>query len=159
MLLARITLVVRDYDEAINFYTTALGFRLLEDTNLGDGKRWVRIAPPGAKNAEPTARTDAGTEVAREASTGAITSADTGAAFGAELLLARAATPDQQSRIGNQTGGRVFLFLETKTFDADLANLKSRGIRIIDGPRTEPCGKVAVILDCYGNKIDLIEPT
>jgi len=124
--IARVALLVREYDEAIRFYTQTLAFELLEDTNLGGGKRWVRVAPPGGA--------------------------------GAELLLARAATAEQASRIGNQTGGRVFLFLETDDFARDYAALLRNGVRFVRGPSDEAYGTVAVFEDLYGNKIDLIEP-
>jgi catechol 2,3-dioxygenase-like lactoylglutathione lyase family enzyme len=124
--IAQVTLVVREYDEAIRFYTETLGFRLLEDTDLGGGKRWVRVAPAGPA--------------------------------GAELLLARAATTEQESRVGNQTGGRVSLFLETDDFQRDYAALRDRGVVFARPPRKESYGTVAVFLDLYGNQVDLIEP-
>jgi catechol 2,3-dioxygenase-like lactoylglutathione lyase family enzyme len=120
-----IAIVVRDYDEAIAFYTQTLGFHLLEDTALGAGKRWVLVTPPGA------------TETA--------------------LLLARAATPEQESRIGNQTGGRVFLFFHTDDFWRDYHALRSRGIQFEGEPREEPYGTVAVFVDLYGNRWDLLQ--
>jgi catechol 2,3-dioxygenase-like lactoylglutathione lyase family enzyme len=123
--IAQVTVVVREYDEAIRFYTETLGFRLLEDTDLGGGKRWVRVAPAGAA--------------------------------GAELLLARAATPEQEACVGNQTGGRVSLFLETDDFERDYAALRGRGVVFARPPREESYGTVAVFVDLYGNKIDLIE--
>ena len=121
--LATTTLVVRDYDEAIAFYTQQLGFELTEDSDRGNGKRWVTLR--------------AGT--------------------GAELLLAKAVTPEQESRIGNQTGGRVFLFLETDDIAHDYGLFTSRGVRFLEEPRHEPYGTVAVFVDLYGNKIDLIQ--
>jgi catechol 2,3-dioxygenase-like lactoylglutathione lyase family enzyme len=124
--LAQIALVVHDYDEAIDFYTRKLNFRLLEDTVLSDTKRWVRIAPPGSD--------------------------------GCGILLAKAVNDDQKSRIGNQAGGRVFLFLNTDNFKRDLNNLKEQGIRIVRGPADESYGSVAVFEDLYGNLWDLIEP-
>ncbi|MFI5175731.1 MAG: VOC family protein [Terriglobia bacterium] len=120
-----IALVVRDYDEAIAFYTGVLRFNLIEDTLLEGGKRWVLVAPPG------TAET--------------------------ALLLARAATPEQASRIGNQTGGRVFLFLHTDDFWRDYRDLSSRGIHFMEEPRHEPYGTVAIFVDLYGNRWDLLE--
>src|SRR5438105_15101368 len=123
--IAQIAILVREYDEAIRFYTEKLGFKLVEDTDLGNGKRWVRVAPPGAG--------------------------------GTELLLARAVNEEQASRIGNQTGGRVFLFLETDDFQRDYETLRARDIEFIREPREEPYGTVAVFADLYGNKIHLIE--
>jgi catechol 2,3-dioxygenase-like lactoylglutathione lyase family enzyme len=117
-------LVVRDYDEAIRFFTDALGFVLLEDEPRGNGKRWVRVGPPGGA--------------------------------GAALLLARAATPEQERAVGNQSGGRVFLFLETDDFERDYARLRSNGVRFTEEPRREEYGTVVVFLDLYGNKWDLI---
>lgn len=121
-----IAILVREYDEAIRFYTDRLGFELLEDTDLGKGKRWVRIAPPGEGSAE--------------------------------FLLARAVDAEQSSRVGNQTGGRVFLFLETDDIERDYLLMSKRGVEFMEPPRVEPYGKVAVFLDLYGNKADLIEP-
>jgi lactoylglutathione lyase len=123
--IANLALVVRDYDEAIAFYTKTLGFELLEDTALGGGKRWVRVAPAGSS--------------------------------GTALLLARAATPEQESRIGNQTGGRVFLFLHTDDFWRDYQTLRSRGVKFESQPRQEPYGTVAVFVDLYGNRWDLVQ--
>jgi len=123
--LSLISLLVREYDEAIEFYTGKLGFTLVEDTPQEDGKRWVRVAPLRSS--------------------------------GIELLLARAVTDAQRSRIGNQTGGRVFLFLETDNFDRDYNLLRSRGVQFLEPPRHEDYGTVAVFEDLYGNKFDLIE--
>lgn len=122
--IAQIAILVREYDEAIEFYTNGLGFTLVEDTDLGGGKRWVRVAPCE------------------------------GAAM--ELLLARATTPDQAAHIGNQTGGRVFIFLETDDFERDYAAMAAYGVRFTEQPRHESFGTVVVLLDLYGNKIDLI---
>jgi catechol 2,3-dioxygenase-like lactoylglutathione lyase family enzyme len=119
------TLVVRDYDEAIDFFTQALRFTLIEDVPLGEGKRWVRVAPVGST--------------------------------GASLLLAKAATPEQVEHIGNQTGGRVFLFLETDDFQDDYARMQAHGVRFAEQPRRESYGLVVVFLDLYGNKWDLIQ--
>jgi catechol 2,3-dioxygenase-like lactoylglutathione lyase family enzyme len=121
--ITQLALLVRDYDEAIRFFTGALGFELLEDSPVGGGKRWVRVGPPGA---------------------------------GAALLLARAATPGQERAIGNQSGGRVFLFLETDDFARDHARMTAAGVRFTEPPRHEPYGTVAVFLDLYGNRWDLI---
>jgi catechol 2,3-dioxygenase-like lactoylglutathione lyase family enzyme len=124
--ISQIALVVSDYDEAIRFFTQALGFALLEDTVLADGKRWVRVAPPGAS--------------------------------GAALLLARAATQAQRLAVGNQSGGRVFMFLETDDFYRDYGHMKAHGVRFMEEPRHEAYGTVVVFLDLYGNKWDLIGP-
>ena len=120
-----VSFLVRDYDEAIAFFTGALGFALLEDTPLGGLKRWVRVAP---------------------------------SCGGCALLLARATGEEQLAVVGRQAGGRVFLFLETADFDQDHAALRSRGVRFLEEPRVEPYGKVAVFVDLYGNKWDLLEP-
>jgi lactoylglutathione lyase len=119
------TLLVRDYDEAIAFYTQKLGFQLLEDTDLGVGKRWVRVAPTGADEAC--------------------------------LLLARADSPQQVAAIGNQSGGRVFLFLHTDDFWRDYQKMFANGINFLEEPRNETYGTVAVFEDLYGNKWDLIQ--
>lgn len=122
--IAQLSLVVRDYDEAIAYYTDVLGFELLEDTPLGGGKRWVVVAP------------------SRE---------------GAALLLARAATPEQERHVGNQTGGRVFLFLHTNDFARDHARMRAAGVRFVEEPRHEPYGTVVVFEDLYGNRWDMVE--
>jgi len=122
--ITQLALVVRDYDEAIRFYSESLGFKVLEDSALGNGKRWVRVAPPGG--------------------------------VGAALLLARAATPEQERAIGNQAGGRVFLFLETSDFERDYDRMRAKGVRFTEEPRHEEYGTVVVFLDLYGNKWDLI---
>jgi catechol 2,3-dioxygenase-like lactoylglutathione lyase family enzyme len=124
--IAAISLVVPDYDEAIGYYTSVLGFELREDRLMAPGKRWVTVAPPGSQ--------------------------------GPHLLLARAASADQASRIGNQTGGRVFLFLHTDDFQRDHRAYRSRGVVFTEEPRVEPYGTVAVFRDRYGNLWDLIEP-
>ena len=120
---AMTTIVVDDYDRAIDYYTNTLGFTLTEDTVLSPEKRWVTVRP--------------GTH-------------------GASILLARAATEAQASRIGNQTGGRVGFFLHTDTFDADYGRMKAAGVVFTDVPRTEDYGKVIVFVDLYGNKWDFI---
>lgn len=121
-----VALVVRDYDEAIAFYTQKLHFTLVEDTyQPAQDKRWVVVAPPGGG--------------------------------GASILLARAATPAQESFIGNQSGGRVFLFLQTDDFWRDYNEMKSKGIRFMREPKEESYGTVAVFEDLYGNLWDLIE--
>ena len=123
--IAHVTLVVRNYDEAIAFYTATLGFRLLEDSDMGDGKRWVLVGPPGS--------------------------------MGTNLLLAQAVTPEQSSRIGNQTGGRVFLFLHSDDFWRDYDALTARHVKFVREPKEELYGTVAVFEDLYGNLWDLIQ--
>jgi len=123
--IAHLALVVRDYDEAIDYYTRALGFELIEDSPRGPGKRWVLVAPRGGA--------------------------------GASLLLAKAVGDEQSSRIGNQTGGRVFLFLHTDDFARDHRHFSAHGVRFIEQPRYEDYGTVAVFEDLYGNRWDLIE--
>ena len=120
---AMTTIVVDDYDRAIDYYTNILGFTLTEDTVLSPDKRWVTVRP---------------------------------GIHGASILLAKAATAEQSSRIGNQTGGRVGFFLHTDSFDADYARMKAAGVVFIDLPRTEEYGKVIVFVDLYGNKWDFI---
>lgn len=124
--IAQTALLVRDYDEAIRFFTQALSFELLEDTPLAGNKRWVRVAPAGGA--------------------------------GGEILLARAATAEQERAVGNQSGGRVFLFLRTSDFRADYEHMKAHGVRFTGEPRHEPYGTVVVFLDLYGNRWDLIGP-
>ena len=122
--LGLVSLVVRDYDEAIAFFVGVLGFRLVEDRDVPEqGKRWVVVAPEG----------------------------------GAGLLLARASTPEQAARIGDQTGGRVAFFLETDDFARDYAAYRARGVEFVRGPTAEPYGTVAVFLDLHGNRWDLLE--
>ena len=123
--LAAVSLLVRDYDEAIAFYVGKLGFELSEDRDLGGGKRWVRVTPKGGQ---------------------------------ASLLLARAVTDRQREQIGDQAGGRVWLFLETDDFARDHAALTAAGVVFREAPRREPYGMVAVFEDMYGNAWDLIEP-
>ncbi len=123
--IAHIALVVKDYDEAIDFYVHKLHFKVIEDTVLNEKKRWVLIAP----------------------------SADS--AF--SLLLAKADGETQKEYIGNQSGGRVFLFMNTDNFDRDYQNLLDQKIRIIREPKEEPYGIVCVFRDLYGNLWDLIE--
>ena len=124
--LAHVAIVVKDYDEAIKFYTEKLGFDLIEDSKLSETKRWVLVAPAGAD--------------------------------GCRLLLAQAATEEQQSRVGNQTGGRVFLFLHTDDFWRDHSSYVAKGINFVRQPVNEPYGTVAVFEDMYGNLWDLIGP-
>lgn len=124
--IAHIALVVRDYDEAIAFYTQKLHFTLIEDTyQPAQDKRWVVVAPPGSP--------------------------------GTTLLLARAATPEQAAFIGNQAGGRVFLFLQTDDFWRDYNAMVAAGIKFIRPPKEESYGVVAVFEDLYGNLWDLVE--
>lgn len=122
-----IALVVRDYDEAIEFFCSKLHFTLLEDTYQPEqDKRWVLVAPPGST--------------------------------GTSVLLARAATPEQERFIGNQAGGRVFLFLSTDDFWRDYKDMLSVGIKFVRDPKTASYGTVAVFEDLYGNLWDLIGP-
>ena len=131
---AHTTILVRAYDEAINFYVNKLGFRLVKDlampdiTLSGNEKRWVVVAPPGAMESQ--------------------------------LLLARAEGPQQEMCVGNQAGGRVFLFLYTDDFWRDYEKYRASGVEFVRGePRSEPYGTVAVFKDLYGNLWDLLEPT
>lgn len=124
--LAHIALVVRDYDEAIEYYVKKLNFELVEDTQLSPAKRWVRIKPKGEGNCG--------------------------------LLLAKAVNEEQSARIGNQAGGRVFLFLHTENFERDYQNLIDHKIEIIRPKSVEEYGTVAVFRDLYGNLWDLIQP-
>ncbi|MDA1272924.1 MAG: VOC family protein [Verrucomicrobia bacterium] len=124
--IAQIALVVKDYDEALQFFVGTLGFRLIEDTVIEDQKkRWVVVAPAGSGETR--------------------------------LLLARAAGPEQSSRIGNQTGGRVFLFLHTDDFWRDFNAFTSKGVIFVRGPNEESYGTVAVFKDLYGNLWDLVQ--
>lgn len=124
--LGLVALVVRDYDEAIDFFVGTLGFTLVDDSPVpAQGKRWVVIAPPGSG--------------------------------GAHVLLARAVSPAQESRIGDQTGGRVFLFLYTDDFWRDYNAYTAKGITFVRPPSEEPYGTVAVFLDLYGNHWDLVQ--
>lgn len=122
-----VAVVVRDYDEAIEFYVNRLGFALVEDTPIEAlNKRWVVVAPPGSSESR--------------------------------LLLARAVGEEQSSRIGNQTGGRVFLFLNTDNFWRDFREYQARGVVFVRPPREESYGTVAVFRDLYGNLWDLLQP-
>jgi len=124
--IAHVALVVRDYDEAIAFYTEKLAFTLLEDTYQPEqDKRWVVVAPAGSA--------------------------------GATLLLARATTPEQSRCVGNQTGGRVFLFLSTDDFWRDYNRMTAAGVRFVRPPTEAPYGTVAVFEDLYGNRWDLVQ--
>jgi len=125
--LVMISIVVRDYDEAIGFYVGTLGFELIEDSYVPEqDKRWVVVAPPGGG--------------------------------GARLLLARASNDEQAAHIGNQTGGRVFLFLNTDDFQRDYARYTAKGVVFVREPMQAPYGTVAVFKDLYGNLWDLIQP-
>lgn len=124
--IVHIALVVRDYDEAIEFYTEKLHFTLIEDTYQPEqDKRWVVIAPPGPR--------------------------------GTTILLARASKPEQEPFIGNQAGGRVFLFLNTDDFWRDYNDMVSRGIKFVREPKKAEYGMVAVFQDLYGNLWDLLQ--
>ena len=123
--IVQLTLVVDDYDEAIDFYTRKLNFLLTENTPMSESKRWVVVTPRGSA---------------------------------CSLLLAKAVNEDQRTRIGNQTGGRVFLFLHTDDFDRDYQNLLNQNIKIVRERSEEPYGTVAVFEDLYGNLWDLIQP-
>ena len=123
--LGYVALVVREYDEAIDFFTHKLNFRVVEDTIMSAEKRWVLVAPSGSE--------------------------------GTMILFARAATPEQASRIGNQTGGRVFLFLHTDDFWRDYAEMIERNIKFTRPPKEENYGIVAVFEDLYGNQWDLLQ--
>lgn len=125
--LGLVSVVVRDYDEAIAFYVGILGFGLIEDTYVQEqNKRWVVVNPPGS--------------------------------IGSNLLLAQAATPEQAACIGNQNGGRVFLFLYTDDFKRDYESYKSKGVTFVREPKVEPYGTVAVFKDVCGNLWDLLQP-
>jgi len=124
--IVHIALVVRDYDEAIDFYVNTLGFELLDDTYQPEqDKRWVVVAPPGGS--------------------------------GTTILLARASKPEQEAFVGNQAGGRVFLFLNTDDFWRDFERLKAKGVRIVREPKQQDYGMVAVFADLYGNLWDLLQ--
>jgi len=126
MRLGAISLLVADYDVAIAWFTASLGFILAEDTDLGGGKRWVRVVPPGGRTG---------------------------------LILAKALLPQQIAAIGQQGGGRVWLFLQTTNFDRDHAAMTAAGVHFLEEPRREPYGSVAVFEDICGNRWDLIEAT
>jgi catechol 2,3-dioxygenase-like lactoylglutathione lyase family enzyme len=124
--IAHIALVVRDYDEALSFYTDRLGFRVVEDKYQPEqNKRWVVVSPPGTSHTS--------------------------------LLLARASKPEQEAFIGNQAGGRVFLFLQTDNFWRDYNRFVSAGVRFVRAPSEEAYGIVAVFEDLYGNRWDLLQ--
>ena len=121
-----LALVVRDYDEAIAYYCGSLGFCLEEDTAMGNGKRWVVVAPRGARECR--------------------------------LILARAKNEEERAAIGNQSGGRVFLFLHTDNFESDYRQMLQNGVRFVEQPREEEYGRVVVFTDLYGNRWDMVEP-
>ncbi|HEY0587445.1 MAG TPA: VOC family protein [Pseudoduganella sp.] len=124
--IVHIALVVRDYDEAIDFYVNTLGFELLDDTYQPEqDKRWVVVAPRGGS--------------------------------GTTILLARASRPEQEAFVGNQAGGRVFLFLNTDDFWRDFERLQAKGVRIVREPKQQDYGLVAVFADLYGNLWDLLQ--
>ncbi len=125
-----VTYLVRDYDEAIAYFTRTLDFALLEDTPMGGGKRWVRVAP---RRSGPSASSPA-------------------------LLLARAADDEQRAAVGRQAGGRVAFFLYTDDFARDHTTMRARGVRFVGEPRDEVYGRVVVFEDLYGNRWDFIEP-
>jgi len=124
--IAHIALVVRDYDEALDFYVARLGFRVVEDTFQPEqNKRWVVISPPGSS--------------------------------GTSLLLARASKPEQEPFVGNQAGGRVFLFLQTDDFWRDYHRMVAAGVKFVRAPSEASYGMVAVFEDLYGNRWDLLQ--
>jgi catechol 2,3-dioxygenase-like lactoylglutathione lyase family enzyme len=120
-----VAFLVPDYDEAIVWFTETLGFTLIEDTPLGEGKRWALVAPPGPA--------------------------------GTRLVLAEPADERQRARIGDQTGGRVFLFLHTDDFWRDHSAMNAKGVRFLENPRNEAYGWVAVFEDKWGNRWDLLQ--
>ena len=122
-----VSLLVREYDEAIQFFTDALRFDLVEDSPQAPGKRWVVVSP--------------------------------GQSRGASLLLAKASSPEQLACVGNQAGGRVFLFLHTADFQSDYDHMKAHGVKFLEEPRNEAYGRVVVFQDLYGNKWDLLHRT
>ena len=124
--LAHVALLVDDYDRAIEYYRHTLHFTLLEDTVLSPTKRWVLVAPKGAKECS--------------------------------ILLAKATNDEQKSRIGNQTGGRVFMFLYSDNLQRDYQTYLDNKVRIVEPPRKESYGTVFVFKDLYGNLWDMIEP-
>ena len=126
MHLGAIALLVRDYDEAIAYFTDCLGFTLVEDVPHGGGKRWVIVAPPGSSETR--------------------------------LLLAKAVDARQSQAVGNQAGGRVFLFLETRDFQATYEAMRARGVHFCEPPREEAYATVVVFEDLYGNRWDLLQP-
>ena len=130
MSLGLITFVVGDYDEAVSYFVNALGFAVVEDADLGDGKRWVVVAP-----------------------------ADRSDGRGAALLLAHASTESERARIGDQTGGRVGFFLATDDIWRDHERMRAAGVAFLESPRHEKYGTVVVFQDLYGNRWDLVQPS
>ena len=124
--IGNVALVVENYNDAIDFYTQKLNFELIQDTDLGGGKRWVQISPRNSN--------------------------------GTNLLLALADSEDQLGAVGNQSGGRVFLFLQTNDFWRDYESMKAKGVIFNEEPRVEQYGTVVVFQDLYGNKWDLLQP-
>ena len=124
--IGHVALLVRDYEEAIAYFTGTLGFEIVEDSDLGGGKRWVLVAPPGTSETR--------------------------------LLLAKAVSASQMSQVGDQAGGRVFLFLHTDDFRRDYDAFRAKGVRFREPPREEAYGTVAVFDDIYGNRWDLLQP-
>jgi catechol 2,3-dioxygenase-like lactoylglutathione lyase family enzyme len=140
-----VTLLVTDYDDAIDYYCGVLGFALVEDTPLNSGKRWVVISPSGLDKSD----------------LGKSGVAKNGAApSGVQILLAKASTMEQREALAHrhegQLGGRVGFFLHTTDFDDTYGRLKEQGVSFCETPRVEPYGKVVVFKDLYGNKWDLI---
>ncbi|MEO9459009.1 MAG: VOC family protein [Lentilitoribacter sp.] len=127
-LISAVTLLVDDYDRAIDFYVNLLGFELVEDTKLSDTKRWVLVAPKPID------------------------------ANSSSILLAKADTDAQIANIGQQTGGRVGFFLRTDQFDQDYATMREKGVTFLEEPRNEVYAKVVVFEDPFGNKWDLLQP-
>lgn len=127
--IAHVAIVVADYDDAIDFYVKKVGFDLIEDTDLGDGKRWVLVRPTGAGEAATN------------------------------LLLAKAGNAHQETFVGNQTGGRVGFFLYTDNIARDVQAMQNNGVEFTQQPITHPYGTVAIFADLYGNLWDLIEPS
>ncbi|MEZ9588030.1 glyoxalase [Vibrio cyclitrophicus] len=123
--IGNIALVVENYDDAIEFYTKKLQFTLVEDTDLGGGKRWVQVSPHNSNSTN--------------------------------LLIAQASNEEQKKAIGNQTGGRVFLFLQTNDFWRDYELMKAKGVVFNEEPREEAYGTVVVFQDLYGTKWDLLQ--
>ena len=130
--LGLVTYVAREYDEAIGFFVGKLDFELVEDTDMGDGKRWVVVAPTSGSTS--------------------------GLISGASLLIVRAVTDAEKTSVGNQAGGRVAFFLNTDNFDRDFVNWSARGVKFREQPRHEVYGTVAVFEDLYGAPWDLIQP-